>query len=421
MNVKIHPSEILSYINASPSYDATLKAIMLAVMSRGVSKITDADLCDDVITTLNAVKAVGAGVMYLEDGILISGIDMKREYSDEEIFINVGKSAVSVSLLLPLATYLFRNVTFIMDFPPKPFLDAYEELYKNRGMHFVYGENFVTVSGRLSGGDYHFPQNVSFPYFDGLLLLAPCFEENTRIFYSKSHSYASHLAHTVEYMKLFGSNAMIFPETAEIPGRQKYFGRNIKPEKDYLKASQFMVLGSIIGRTEIYGFKEESIVSPDAGVVDILSRCDIPVYDTEYGYSILKKAIPPINADLGRYPDIIPIMIVRCAFSEGYSVIKGIDKVKLNEHSRITDLIYELRKSDVDIGIQNDSVIIKGRRFYFGSEFYTYGDPLIASALGIFAACCLDESIINGAEAVNRWYPELWEDMRCAGINAELL
>ena len=52
MNVKIYPSEVLSFLNAPPSYDASHKAVVIAAMCRGVTKIEDIDLCDDVMITL---------------------------------------------------------------------------------------------------------------------------------------------------------------------------------------------------------------------------------------------------------------------------------------------------------------------------------------------------------------------------------
>lgn len=419
MNVRIHPGQPLSFAVAQPSYDGTLKAIYLSALCKSVSRIDCPDLSDDVFALLGAIKTIGAGFMHTEGGLLVSGIDVNRPVRDEHIHISVGRSIPVLCLMLPLATYLYTAVTFDCDAENITHLKAYEDIYTQRGFYFEYGENSLTVSGRLTGGEYMSSYPITFPFFDGLMMFSATLEENSRIYYSSAESFPSYAAHTLSYMELFGAKALISSESIEISGRQKYHGRNVKPEKDYLKASQLMFLGSIKGGSEIYGFDDENIFCPNACVVDIMQRCGIPAEQSGTGIRIPQTYMPPVSADLGKYPDIIPIMMVRCAFSEGYSVIKGADKVKYDEYSRITGLIYELRKSGVDIGIEGGSIVIKGTGFYYGSEFYTHSDPLIASALGIFAACCVSPSVINGAEAVNRRYPDIWEDLRSMGITVE--
>ncbi len=419
MNVKIHPGEILSFAVASPSYDATIKAIVMSCLCRSVTKIECPDLSDDVMITLAAIKAVGAGVMHVDGGILISGIDIRRPMDEGHIHINVKSSIPTLCLMLPVASYLYRSVTFEYDYAAIPHLKAYEEIYKSRGLSFEYGDNSVTVSGRLTEGEYTISCPVSFPFLDGLLILCACMEGNSEILFDRESAFLTHLEHTVRYMKLFGVNAVVFDGSVKIPGRQRYYIGSIKPEKDYLKASQLMFLASIRGGTEIFGFKDDKMLSPDVGVLDMMKKCGIPVSETDNGYGIMKCSMPPVTADLGNYPDLIPIMIVRCAFSEGYSVIKGIDRIKYNEYSRITDLIYELRKSGVDVGLRDDGAVIKGRSRYAGSEFSAHSDPIIAAALGVFSACCATDSTINGADVINRWYPEMWEDMRSMGIAVE--
>jgi len=416
MNVKIYPSEILSFVTTSPSYDASHKAIILSAMSRGVSKIEKPDLSDDVMATLGAVKSIGAGVMHTSDGLIISGIDMNREYSHEHITIKTGSSVPTLCLILPLATYLYETVTFEAENTDIPFLMAYEDIYTRRGFSFEMTENTITVSGRLSGGEFSSGYPVIFPFFDGLMLLAPYFDTPTKIYYSAEFTAKSHLKHTLSYMELFGGKALISPETIEISGRQKYLSRNLKPESDYLKASQFMVLGAIRDRTEIIGFKNDSMISPEAGILDILRKSDALIEETENGFSVSCSPKPPLSADLGEYSDLIPIMCVMCAFSEGYSVIRGIGRVKYNEFMRLKTLMYELRKADVDIGIQDDRIVIRGNRFYFGRELDPHGDPILAAALGIFLSSCVSPGTILGADCINRWYPDFWEDLRCTGI-----
>ena len=418
MNVKIYPSEVLSFLNAPPSYDASHKAVVIAAMCRGVTKIEDIDLCDDVMITLGAVKTLGAGVMFMGGGVLISGIDMNREYSHEHIIIDVRDSYATLSLVLPLASFLFERVTFKVKNPRIFNLRAYEDIYRQRGYYFEITDDAVNVSGRLGGGEYKSVFPITFPFFDGLMLLAPHFRSRTDIYYLPEYSSASHMMHTVDYMELFRVRCLVSGDCVQVAGGGKYFtdGR-IKPEKDYLKASQFMVFGMIRNGIFVTGFEGDKVVSPEVSILDILGKCDGTVREENGGLTVSATHIPPFTIDLTHYSELIPIISVMAAFSEGYCVIKGCDSVKYAESDRISHQIYELRKSDVNIGIgENGELVIKGGKIYFGSNFDCHDDPVLAAALAIFAALCVTESEITGTEIINRWYPGFMEDMRDVGI-----
>jgi 5-enolpyruvylshikimate-3-phosphate synthase len=281
------------------------------------------------------------------------------------------------------------------------------------------GEDYITAAGRLKGGEYKSIYPITFPEFDGLLLLAPYFPERTDIYYEKDSSSAAYLTYTTEYMEEFRVRSLVDNDNVQIAGRQKYFteGR-IRPESDWLKAAQFMVFGVIKGRTGIVGFRNDKMVRPEVSILDILRKCDVKINESENGFFVESSFIPPFTIDLSGYACFIPIICVMAAFSEGYCVIKGADRY--GDYDALSGFIYELRKADVNIGFTEDGdIVIKGGRVYFGCEFDNYNDVVITAALSIFSACAVTESVISNFGIINRWYPDFIDDMRNMGISIE--
>ena len=92
----------------------------------------------------------------------------------------------------------------------------------------------------------------------------------------------------------------------------------------------------------------------------------------------------------------------------------------------ITDLrdnqIEELKKFHTDITTTEDEIFIKGKPTYCcEQELSGHTDHRIVMSMTIAALCSETPVIINGAECINKSYPNFFEDIQSIGGRIEVL
>ena len=93
----------------------------------------------------------------------------------------------------------------------------------------------------------------------------------------------------------------------------------------------------------------------------------------------------------------------------------------MKESDRIAAMEEELRKLGCEISSDENSVWIKGKSSLKGDEELDgHGDHRIVMALAVLASSIDGETVINGAEAVNKSYPDFFEDLRKTGVEVKL-
>ena len=130
-------------------------------------------------------------------------------------------------------------------------------------------------------------------------------------------------------------------------------------------------------------------------------------------YDNKAKALPSVltgmRIDASQYPDLVPILAVLGALSEGRTEIVNAERLRLKESDRLKAISSELFKLGADIIEKKDGLVINGVNTLKGGRVDSWNDHRIAMALAIAATRCEGAVTISNASCVKKSYPEFWE------------
>ncbi len=138
MNLLVRTSEIEGTLSASPSKSYTHRAMVLALLGKGTSRLDNVLFGGDTLATLEAVRRLGGSVTFDGEACLIEG----GHLTCPDDVINAANSGTTIrivagiSSLLPCHTVLTGDDS-IRKRPMQPLISALKELgvecYSTRG------------------------------------------------------------------------------------------------------------------------------------------------------------------------------------------------------------------------------------------------------------------------------------------------
>ena len=98
--------------------------------------------------------------------------------------------------------------------------------------------------------------------------------------------------------------------------------------------------------------------------------------------------------------------MVLASFTNGTSIFSNINRLKDNESERLQSMIEALKILNVDVKLNDNNVLIKGKKDYFNKvTLSSYNDHRILMALSVFALLNKGCITINDIECINKSYP----------------
>jgi len=200
---------------------------------------------------------------------------------------------------------------------------------------------------------------------------------------------------------------------------QRYQGQRYKIEGDYSAASYFFALAAIGGRAITVSNLNTESVQGDRYFLDILSRmgCYVNYKDGQIEVG-REKELTGSSVDMGDYPDIVLPLAIVAAFAQGKTEITNISHLKGKETDRIHSTATELRKMGTEVAVSESTMAITGGK-PTGAVTETYGDHRMAMSLATAALFAEGDTVINGAEAVAKSYPEFFTDLTRIGARVQ--
>ena len=119
--------------------------------------------------------------------------------------------------------------------------------------------------------------------------------------------------------------------------------------------------------------------------------------------------------DIGNCPDLGPILFTVAAAKHGAKFV-GTRRLRDKESDRISAMESELSKFGAELLIEENSVTVLSKELHSPNErLYGHNDHRIVMSLAVL--CSLYGGKIDGCEAVNKSYPDFFEDIKTLGIN----
>ncbi len=397
MRIRIEKGKAMGRITAPPSKSMAHRLLISAAMADGVSIVRGISSCEDVAATLDCLRALGIKAERCGDDVTVWGKDFKEVKPTDAL--QCRESGSTLRFMIPLTmlsgqTTVFYGAPGLMQRP----MGVYEKLFKEKCLTYISDGASIVVKGPLVGGEYSLVGNISSQFISGLIFALPLAKGDSVIKITPPIESRSYINLTINAVRAFGIECEWIDEyTIGIKGSQKYAPTDVTVEGDYSGAAFPEALNLFGGEVEIMGLDPESIQG-----------------DSVYRryFDMLKTGVPTLH--IGDCPDLGPILFAIAAAKCG-GVFGGTKRLKIKESDRACAMAEELKKFGTSVSVYEDNVVIYPADFHAPTEMLSgHGDHRIVMALSVLLTLVGGE--IDGAEAINKSYPDFFKHLKLLGI-----
>lgn len=414
MLARILPSRLQGSVTVPPSKSMAHRALLCAGLAAGTTQIQGILPSQDMEATCRALTALGASIARQGSLARVQGVAGRPKVPQGPV--DCGESGSTLRFLIPafaLASAPAR-LTGRGRLPQRP-LGPYGAIFHGQGLPFAQDETGVSFQGPLAPGDYGLPGDVSSQFISGLLFALPLLPGDSHIRIQPPFESRGYVNMTLQVMDAFGVQAAFLDGlTLRVPGNQRFTApaAPFLVEGDDSQAAFFLTLDAILGDVSVAGLSLRSIQG-DRVMGEILARCGhVPGQPP--------RPLAPFVADLGDCPDLGPILMTLGLFCQGESRLLNAGRLRLKESDRGTAMAQELSKLGGQASLAGDEIRIRQSRLRPGPALSSHGDHRIAMALAVAALGARIPADIQGAEAVEKSYPDFWKDLAAIGARVEL-
>lgn len=411
----ISPQKLSGTVKAPPSKSELHRAIICAALADGGSSIYPVERSSDVLATINAVRALGAYVEFIDGKLFVKGGNI---FNVDRPIIDCDESASTLRFLMPLATFNKTEATFSgkPSLAGRP-LDVYLNIFPAMGVdvrtHPLEGLP-LKISGRLRSGKIMLPGNVSSQFITGLLFALPLLSSDSEIILTTPLESAGYVDMTIDVMRKFSVIVQKTNTGFFVKGNQTYKPTNYQIEGDWSSASFWILAGALGGNIDLEGLKISS-KQPDRSILSVMSRFGVRMGYKDNKLKIRGGTLRASEIYSAQFPDLVPVLSVLAAKSTGLTKIWGASRLRLKESDRINSICTCLKQIGVNTESTEDGILISGHSHFTGTRLDCFKDHRIVMAMAIAATVATNKFTLIDAHSVNKSYPEFFETFERLG------
>ena len=405
----------------------TIRAVLLATMSKGRSVIHNPLLSLDCRNALATARLFGAQVEDQGNTWVVDGLGRDLKVPDN--YLDCGNSGSVAYFATPMAA-LVDGYTFVTgdeQIRRRPIDETISAINELGGFAAASRPGStscpVVVRGVLKGGTAHFGGQLS-QIVSGVMMVAPLLEQDTEILV-KDPKEKPYLDITFDWMNRYGiqvENPADYTRFV-IPGRRAYTPAETTISGDWSGVAFPLVAALVTGSDIVIDAVNFQDSQGDKAVVDRLIEMGADIEKdfansrlVVHGGTALKGGT---TIDMRDIPDSLPALSVAAAFADQDTHFIGLAHVRLKETDRVAVMAEELAKMGVAVEIGPDDMVVHGGRKVCGARVASHGDHRVAMALiacGLAAEGCTQ---VENAECAAVSFPNFFEVMNNMGAGIE--
>lgn len=398
MKVKILPSKTSGEVSAPPSKSFAHRYLIGSVLSRGKCVIKNIADSDDISATLSCIEQLGGSVT--KDGNIVTVIPTNEKQIENAVF-DCKESGSTLRFFIPvvLATGA-KNCTFLgSERLLARGIKEYEKLFENSDVKIKSDEKSIEVNGTLSAGNYEISGEVSSQYTTGMLFALSVLDGKSTLKITGNAESRAYVDMTIKVLKDFGADITETEKNFfEINGKGRLSPGEFTVEGDWSNAAFLIALSRLVGTISVSGLNENSVQG---------DRFCTAAFDALDGENA--------EIDLKDCPDLAPILFSYAAYKNGGKFINT-RRLRVKESDRANVMAEELKKFGANVKVYENSVEIERTQLKPPIvPLCGHNDHRIVMALSVLAVVFGAE--IDGAEAVNKSYPDFFRVIKKAGVN----
>lgn len=352
-------------LEAPPSKSSSHRALLLAALARGTSRLSRCLDAEDVALTRDALARLG--VVIVPDGpgaLLVHGCGGRLPGLTVDLHLgNAGtglRFLTAVAALGPGRTRL-DGVPRLRQRPIGGLARALEPLGARVEWEAEPGfAPLVVNGGPLPGGSTRLGMGESSQFASALLLVSPCTPRGVEIALEGTAVSRPYLDLTLDWMERFGGPPIARSAgRLAIPGGQGYRATDVEIEGDYSTAAFFLAGAAVTGgRVRVSGLPSRSRQADVAFLPFLAAMGCVVERDAESVSVAGPRRLRGIDAEISDCPDLAPVIAAVALFAEGPTALRGAPHLRLKESDRIGDLAAGLRLLGARVEERSDGLTL---------------------------------------------------------------
>ncbi len=379
MDITIQPGKLSGQITVIPSKSQAHRLLILSAFADRETMLVCRETNRDIEATAQCLCALGAQITRTDDGFRVT----PASHIPKTAHLYCQDSGSTLRFLLPVTGALGVDAFFHMTgrLPQRPLSPLWEELERMGCRLSRPTPDTLRCEGKLRPGEYTIDGSVSSQFITGLLLALSLMD-------GTSHLTVTGKVESRPYIQLTQDALSLFPQHRS-PGK-------IAVEGDWSNGAFFLAANALGSSLDILG------LCPTSSQGDRAAAELIP--------QLLNEA-PILSA--AHIPDLVPILSVVTAANHG-ATFTDIRRLRLKESDRVASVIAMLTALGGHVKATQDTLTVYSAQLT-GGTVDAMNDHRIAMSAAIAATVCEGSVTVLGAEAVNKSYPQFWEEYRRLG------
>lgn len=430
-------SNIGGVVKAPPSKSYSHRAVILASMANGTSKLYDMLFSEDTLASINVCRSLGAEITKTEEYLEVVGTGGKLHNSSKDP-IDLANSGTTLRLMTSVSALSDNDVILTGDesLQTRP-MDLLVESIKALGVNAKSlkdnGKAPILIKPGYAGGETNISGSVSSQYISSILISSPLSDEGVTLFVLPDFKSRPYVDMTLDIMKKFGVKVLKGfyikhddctkeHKSCRIDEfkvkRQSYVPCDYTVEGDYSSASYLLAAIAINGgHARVLNLFKNS-KQGDKLILEILEKmgADITVHE-DYVEISSDGNLNGIDINLSNAPDLLITVAVLAAMANGTTNITGVKHARVKETDRIDTTCRQLEKLNCKLEEFEDGMSITGG--VTGGVVDSCGDHRLAMAFSLIGLKH-DIEIVNG-EVFDVSFPNFIEAMAEIGLELELV
>ena len=393
------------------------RALIFGALAEGQTVIENLAASQDVIATLECLRALGADIRQGDGLTTVEGQGLQGFHAPAGP-LDAKNSATSMRLLMGLlAGQPFRStLTGDASLRKRPMKRVAIPLQKMGARIQLERDETAPVAiegAELNGIEYSMP--VASAQLKSAVLLAGLLAKGETVV----HEPVPSRDHTEIWLRYFGAKLEISAATIAVSGGQVLQAQKLKVPGDFSSAafwlaaaalspgSELTVQGVVLNPTRV-GFLR--LLKQMGGQFKIAFEKDHP----ELVGSITLQAAPLSAFELGAGDvplviDEIPLLALMATQARGTSVVKGARELRIKETDRIDAVAKLIAAMGGSIEVFSDGFAVSGPQKLRGAEIDSFGDHRIAMTAAVAGLIAEGPTAVKDAECVSISYPDFFD------------
>jgi 3-phosphoshikimate 1-carboxyvinyltransferase len=391
------------------SKSITNRALLLAALAEGSSRLTGALKSDDTARMAEALVAMGVEIEEPDaTSFLVRSTGRLRAPARPLSLGNAGTATRFLTAAVALAegAVVVDGDAHMRRRPIGPLVEALRRLGVRVEAPSGCPPLTVHGSGRVAGGRVEIDASLSSQYVSALLMLAGRADGPVEVTLAGSEIGArGYVELTLAAMRTFGARAEPIGEAAWRVEPTGYRATDVHIEPDASAATYLWAAERLTGGRIDLGVEAAAFTQPDAAARALIVRW---------------PKMPGV-IDGSQMQDAVPTLAVMAAFNRTPVRFTGVANLRVKECDRLRALSTELSKLKPGLAAEDgDDLVVVGDPTLVGGripvEIETYADHRIAMALSL-AGLVVEGVTVRDPGCTAKTWPEWWDVLAGLGVN----